>query len=388
MNLGRPILAQVMDFAPMHEFRKCVRRYDGHYKTIRFSCWDQFLCLVFAQLTYRESLRDIEICLRSMSSRLYHCGFRSRISRSTLADANERRDWRIFADFGRLLIDQARALYRDDHFSEELKETVYALDSTTIDLCLKLFPWAPYVKGRGAIKLHTLLDLRGSIPKSLWVTHGRVNDVRILDELTPEPGSYYILDRGYISFKRLYRLDQERAYFIIRARKNQQFRRLTSRPVDQTTNLRCDQTIALTGQHTPFWYPAPLRRVAVFDPEKKKILNLLTNNFRLSAPMVADLYRCRWQVELFFRWIKQHLRIKSFFGRSENAVKTQIWVAVTVYVLVAIIKKRLNIDISLYTILQVLSVNPLSQTPLYQLLTESEKQNVEMTDDKQLILLE
>jgi hypothetical protein len=388
MLSGKTVLAQLMEFVPKRSFHTCVRRYRGHYKIKSFSCWDQFLCLVFAQLTYRESLRDIEVCLRSLSNRLYHCGFRGRISRSTMADANERRDWRIFADFGQLLIDQARALYRDDHFSEELKETVYALDSTTIDLCLKLFPWAPYVKGRGAVKLHTLLDLRGSIPTSLWVTHGRVNDVRILDKLTPEPGSYYILDRGYISFKRLYRLDQERAYFIVRARKNQQFRRLTSRPVDQTTNLRCDQTIALTGVHTPFWYPAPLRRVAVFDPEKKRILNLFTNNFKLPAPMVADLYRCRWQVELFFRWIKQHLRIKSFFGRSENAVKTQIWVAVTVYVLVAIIKKRLNIDISLYTILQVLSVNPLSQTPLYQLLTESAKQNVEMTDHKQLILFE
>lgn len=387
MNRGRTVLAQLMDFIPRHEFRRCVASYRGHHKVKSFSCWDQFLCMAFAQLTFRESLRDIEACLRSISGRLYHCGFRGRVSRSTLADANERRDWRIYSDFARVLINRARVLYRDEDLGVELDQAVYAFDSTTIDLCLSLFPWAPFQQQKAAIKLHTLLDLRGSIPTFIRITDGRVHDVRILDEIIPEPGSFYVLDRGYISFQRLYRLHLSRAYFIIRARRDLQFRRVYSQAVDRTQGLRYDQTIILAGVTAPSFYPERLRRVGVLDPENPN-LSLLTNHFGLPASTIGALYKHRWKIELFFRWIKQHLHIKSFFGTSENAVKTQIWIAVAVYVLVAIIKKELKIERPLYTILQVISVNPFSQTPLNELLTQSENSAQNDADSNQLILFE
>jgi len=385
MNVGRTVLAQLMDFIPRHEFNRCVARYRGHYRVQSFSCWDQFLCLTFAQLTFRESLRDIEACLRSISDRLYHCGFRGRVSRSTLADANEHRDWRIYADFARVLIDRARLLYRDEDLGLELDQTVYAFDSTTIDLCLSLFPWAPFQHQKAAIKLHTLLDLRGSIPTFIRVTDGRVHDVLVLDEIIPEPGSFYVLDRGYICFKRLFRLHLARAFFIVRARKDLRFRRVSSQAVDPAQGLRCDQTIELTGVATPRFYPDRLRRVGVLDPEQPNLV-LLTNHFGLPASTVAALYKHRWKVELFFRWIKQHLHIKSFFGTSRNAVMTQVWTAVAAYVLVALIKKELKIDRPLYTILQVISVNPFSQTPLNELLRKDEEQVQNDTDPNQLIL--
>lgn len=387
MNTGSTVLAQLMDFIPRHEFRSCVKRYRGHHKMKSFSCWDQFLCMAFAQLTFRESLRDIEACLRSMSSRLYHCGFRGRVSRSTLAEANERRDWRIYSDFAQVLITRARALYRDEDLGVELDKTVYALDSTTIDLCLSLFPWAPFQQQKAAVKLHTLLDLRGSIPTFIRVTDGRVHDVRILDEIIPEPGSFYVLDRGYISFRRLHRLHRSQAFFIIRARRDLKFRRVYSHAVDRSKGLRYDQTIVLTGVATPSHYPEMLRRVGVFDQEHQHI-SLLTNHFGLPASTVGELYKHRWKVELFFRWIKQHLHIKSFFGTSENDVKTQIWIAVAVYVLIAIIKKELKIERPLYTILQVISVNPFSQTPLNELLTQNENTVQNEEDSNQLILFE
>ncbi len=376
-----------MDYVSLYDFRKCVRRYHGDRKMISFSTWDQFLCLAFAQLTFRESLRDIEVCLRSMSNRLYHCGFRGRISRSTLADANERRDWRIFADFAQGLIRQARDLYHDESFGVELQETVYAFDSTTIDLCLALFPWAPFQQSKAAIKLHTLLDLRGSIPTFIHITHGRVNDVRALDEILPEAGSFYILDRGYTSFDRLYRLHQGQAYFIVRARSHQHYHRKYSHLTDRARGIRCDQTIVLAGRETQINYPERLRRVRFVDPNKGLDLNLFTNNFVLSAPMVADLYHSRWKIELFFRWIKQHLKIKAFYGTSENAVKTQVWVAIAVYVLVAIVKKKLHLDISLYTILQILIVNPFDQQPLNQLLTNNQATFLETDLSNQLKLI-
>lgn len=385
MNAGRTVLAQLMDFIPRHEFKRFVTRYRGHHKVQSFSCWDQFLCMVFAQLTFRESLRDIEACLRSISDRLYHCGFRGRVSRSTLADANEHRDWRIYADFARVLIDRARVLYRDEDLGLELDQTVYAFDSTTIDLCLSLFPWAPFQQQKAAIKLHTLLDLRGSIPTFIRVTDGRVHDVLVLDEIIPEPGSFYVLDRGYICFKRLYRLHLTRAFFIVRARKDLRFRRVYSQAVDPLQNLRCDQTIELTGVATPKFYPDRLRRVGVLDPEQPNLV-LLTNHFGLPASTIAALYKHRWKVELFFRWIKQHLHIKSFFGTSRNAVMVQVWTAVAAYVLVAIIKKELKIDRPLYTILQVISVNPFSQTPLNELLKQNEEQIENEPDPNQLIL--
>jgi len=359
-----------MDYLPLDEFRKCVKRYQGNYKVKSFSCLDQFLCMAFAQLTYRESLRDIEACLRSMQNKLYHMGIRGRVSRNTLAHANETRDWRIYADFAQVLIHQARRLYADDDFSVELDQTVYALDSTTIDLCLSLFSWAKFRKRKGAIKLHTLLDLRGSIPTFIRVTDGLVHDVNILDELIPEPGCFYIMDRGYLDFDRLFVLDLFHAFFIIRAKSNLQFRRLYSLPVDKSTGLKCDQTIVLTGMNSSQYYPEKLRRVRFFDEETDKRLTFLTNNFILPSITIAQLYKCRWQIELFFKWIKQHLRIKSFYGTSENAVKTQIWIAVTVYLLVAIIKKRLNIEMSLYTFLQILSVTAFEKVSILQVLRE------------------
>jgi len=364
MNRGRTMFAQVMDFLPLAEFRRCVERYRGDYKVQSFSCWDQFLCLAFAQLTGRESLRDIEACLRSQRAKLYHMGFRGRISRNTLAHANETRNWRIFADFARGLIAQARQMYRHEPFAVELDETVYALDSTTIDLCLSLFPWAQFRRRKSAVKMHTLLDLRGSIPTNDYVTSGAVHDVRILDQLRPEAGAFYLLDRGYLDFARLYVLKQSCAFFITRAKHNTQFWRRDWRPVRRSSGVRSDQTIQLTGPRTAQLYPDPLRRIHYFDAEKDLRLIFLTNNFHLPALTIADLYRARWSVELFFRWIKQHLHIQSFFGTSENAVKTQIWVAVTVYVLVAIVKKQSQLDLSLYKILQILSITLFEKTPL------------------------
>lgn len=364
MNTGRTIFAQVMDFLPLPEFHRCADRHRGDYKVQSFSCLDQFLCLAFAQLTYRESLRDIEACLRAQQPKLYHMGFRGRISRNTLAHANEHRDWRIFAEFAQVLIGRARQLYRHEPFGVELAETVYALDSTTIDLCLSLFPWAQFRRRKSAVKVHTLLDLRGSIPTSVYVTGGQVHDVNILDQLLPEPGAFYLLDRGYLDFARLYVLTQGCAFFVTRAKQNTQFYRRAWRPVDPSTGLRSDQTIRLTGPKTARDYPDPLRRIHYFDAEKNLRLIFLTNNFLLSALTIAQLYRARWRVELFFRWIKQHLHIKAFYGTSENAVKTQVWVALAVYVLVAILKKQLELNLSLYKIRQILSVTIFEKTPI------------------------
>jgi len=388
VHTGQSIFSQIMDFVPMYEFRKCVQRYHGNYKVRDFSCWNQFLCLAFAQLTYRESLRDTVCCLRSMERKLYHMGFRGNISRSTLADANETRDWRIYADFAQVLIHIARGLYKDDGFGVELDNTVYALDSTTIDLCLSLFPWAQFRKQKGAIKLHTLLDLRGNLPSYIQITDGKVHDVNILDDLIPEPGSFYIMDRGYIDFARLYTLTQFCAFFVTRAKTNIQFRRLYSHPVDRSIGLRCDQTILLTGYYSSKGYPDKLRRTSYYDAETEKLLTFLSNNFIIPALTIAQLYKCRWQVELFFRWIKQHLRIKAFYGTSKNAVKTQIWIAIAVYVLVAIIKKRLDLDITLYTILQILSVTAFEQVPIIQVLTNFDYKLLDSDLDNQLLLFD
>ena len=388
MNIGQTVFSNIMDFVPMYEFRKCVQRYAGNYKVQSFSCWNQFLCMAFAQLTYRESLRDIESCLNSVQRKLYHMGFRGKISRSTLAYANETRDWRIYADFAQVLIHIARGLYRGDEFGVELDQTVYALDSSTIDLCLSLFPWARFRKQKGAIKLHTLLDLRGNLPSFIKITDGKVHDVNILDDLIPEPGSFYIMDRGYLDFARLYILTQFFAFFVIRSKTNLKFRRLYSHPIDKDTGLRCDQTIALTGIKSAKGYPDKLRRTRYFDIETNLDLTFLSNNFFIPALTIAQLYKCRWQVELFFKWIKQHLRIKAFFGTSKNAVKTQIWIAISVYVLVAIIKKRLNLDLSLYTILQILSVTMFEQLPIIQVLTNFDYKSMEDDSYKQLLLIE
>jgi hypothetical protein len=366
MNLGRTVFSQLVNFLPTYQFQICVDRYQGNRYVKEFSCWDQFLCLAFAQLTYRESLRDIEACLRAQRPKLYHMGFRGQVSRNTLAHANEHRDWRIYADFAQILIATARDLYRDEPLGVELSETVYAFDSTTIDLCLALFPWGKFRRHKSAVKLHTLLDLRGSIPTNVYVTGGQVHDVNILDQLLLEAGSFYLLDRGYLDFARLYILTQACAFFITRARKDLQFYRRYSRPVERSAGLRCDQTILLTGVRTAKRYPDPLRRIHYFDVEKGLRLTFLTNNFLLSALTIAQLYRARWQVELFFRWIKQHLRIKAFYGTSENAVKTQVWVAVCVYVLVAIVKKQLGLELSLYKILQILSVTIFEKTPVLE----------------------
>jgi hypothetical protein len=386
MNTGKTVFSQVMDFLPVYEFQKCVRRYQGNYKVQSFSCMDQFLCMAFAQLTFRESLRDIESCLRSMHRKLYHMGIRGRISKSTLSDANENRDWHIYADFAQVLIHTARTLYLKEPFGVELAQTVYALDATTIDLCLALFPWAHFRKNKGAVKLHTLLDLRGNIPSFIEITSGKIHDVNILDDLIPEPGSFYIVDRGYLDFARLFLFHQSQAFFVIRAKANIKCRRLYSRRVDKTTGLRCDQTIKLTVYQSARDYPETLRLVRFFDSENKKRLTFLTNNFLLDALTIAKLYKCRWQIELFFKWIKQHLRIKSFFGTSENAVKTQIWIAISVYVLVAIIKKRLDLKPSLYTTLQILSVTLFEKLPLAQALTAIDALDEDVTNHNQLTL--
>ena len=385
MNTGKMVFAQVMEFLPMYEFRKCVERYQGDHKVIQFSCLDQFLCMAFAQLTFRESLRDIETCLRSMDARLYHMGIRGKISRSTLADANENRDWRIYADFAQVLIYRARKLYLKDPFGRDLENTVYALDATTIDLCLALFPWARFRKNKAAVKLHTLLDLRGNIPSFIEITDGKVHDVNILDILIPEAGSFHVMDRGYLDFSRLYLLNQAQAFFVIRAKSNLKYQRLYSRPIKKETGLRCDQTITLITYQSAKDYPEKLRLVRFVDSDGRK-LSFLTNNFSLDALTIAELYKERWKVELFFKWIKQHLRIKAFFGTSENAVKTQIWIAISVYVLIAIIKKQLKIEMSLYTILQILSVTAFEKTLMLQALTETESMNQNSQNDNQLAL--
>jgi hypothetical protein len=386
MNKGKTVFSQLMEFLPQYEFQKCVRRYGGQYKVKSFSCWDQFLCMAFAQLAYRESLRDIQACLRAAGGRLYHMGIRGKVSRNTLANANYRRDWRIHRDFALGLIGEARALYADEEFSLELEQTVYALDSTTIDICLSLFPWAAFRRRKGAVKLHTLLDLRGNIPTFLVVTPGRIHDVVVLDDLALEAGALYIMDRAYTDFSRLYRIARSMAWFVTRAKSNLDFRRLYSAPSDKSLGVLSDQTILLRGFYTKSHYPDKLRRIRYADAGSEKRLVFLTNNFILPALTIAELYRYRWQVELFFKWIKQNLRIKSFYGTSENAVKTQIWIAITIYVLVAIVKKRLRIDKSLYTILQILSVTLFEKVPIYQILTESDHHPPVIDDCKQLIL--
>ncbi|MGH7926612.1 MAG: IS4 family transposase [Candidatus Binatia bacterium] len=369
MHSGRLVFAQLMTHLPLTTFRRCVARYRGGHKVKSFSCLDQFLVLAFAQLTYRESLRDIEASLRAQANKLYHMGIRGGIARNTLAHANARRDWRIYADFAQHLIAQARRLYADQDLGIELKDTVYALDTTTIDLCLSLFPWAPFRATKAAVKLHTLLDLRGNIPTFLHITDGKFHEVNVLDLLIPEAGAFYVMDRGFIDFQRLARFDRAGAFFVTRAKSNLRFRHRHSSIVDKATGLRCDQTIALTVFYSKQGYPKPLRRIRFKDPETGKSLVFLTNHFGLSALTICQLYRMRWQVELFFKWIKQHLRIKTFYGTSENAVKTQIWTAACAYVLVAIVRKRLKLEASMHEILQILSLTLFEQTPLDQLLT-------------------
>lgn len=388
MYSGQMVFAQLIDFLPRHEFNACVRRYGGDRRLRGFSCRDQFLCLAFAQLTFRESLRDIETCLRAVGSKLYHAGFRGKVSRSTLADANRVHDWRMFADFAQVLIAQARALYAKEPLAVALEQTVYALDSTTIDLCLSLFPWAKFRRRKGAVKLHTLLDLRGSIPSFVHISHGKMHDIIVLDQLPIEPGAFYVMDRGYVDFGRLYRFTQNSAFFVTRAKRNLDFTRRAGRKVDKTTGLRSDQTIILAGPKSSGLYPAPLRRVTYFDAETKRRLVFLTNNLTLPALTIAGLYRCRWQVELFFKWIKQHLRIKAFYGTSMNAVKTQVWIAISVYVLVAIVKRELKIERSLYEILQILSLTLFEKTPILQALTVKNIPDSTPHDPKQLNLFD
>ena len=388
MYQGQTIFSQVMDFLPKKKFRQCVNRYNGNYRVRSFKCYNQLLCMAFAQLTYRESLRDIECCLRAMREKLYHMGIRGKVSRSTLADANEVRDWRIYSDFAQILIHEARHLYAEDDFGLELNDTVYALDSSTIDLCLSLFPWARFRKTKAAVKLHTLLDLRGDIPTFIWITDGKVHDVNVLDHLVPEPGAIYVMDRAYLDFQRLYQMHQNLAIFVTRSKTNTGLRRLYSHKVDKTTGVRYDQTVVPTGFYTKKDYPDKLRRIKYFDAEKGRAFIFLTNQFTLPALTIAELYRCRWRVEIFFKWIKQHLRIKKFFGTSENAVKTQIWIAISTYVLVAIMKKRMKIDLSLYTILQILSISLFEKKPIYQVLTESNYKNKMTSGPIQLKLFE
>ena len=366
MHVGRLVFAQLMDHFPSYEFYKCVARYDGDYKCRGFSCLDQFFCLAFAQLTFRESLRDIEACLRSVDSKLYHMGFRGKVSRSTLADANEAHDWRIYADFAQVLIHIARPMYAKDSLGFDLDNTVYALDSTTIDLCLSVFPWARFRAGKAAIKMHTLLDLRGPIPTFIEVSDGKLHDVNILDTIVPEPASFYVMDRAYTDFERLYVFHRSGSFFVTRTKRGVLFRRRYSHPIDATTGLRSDHTVMLGSAASRKHYPDPLRRIHYHDAEQDRHLWFLTNNFDLPALTVCLLYKSRWQVELFFKWIKQHLRIKAFYGYSENAVKTQIWIAVAVYVLVAILKRRLALEASLHEILQVLSVTLFEQVPILQ----------------------
>jgi len=386
MNRGKLVFAQLMQHLPLTTFRRCVTRYRGAFKVKSFSCLDQFLCMAFAQLTFRESLRDIEVCLRAQSSKLYHLGIRSAVARNTLANANAVRDWRIYADFAQSLIGIARPLYAQESFGVDLQETVYALDTTTIDLCLSVFPWAVFRTAKAAIKLHTLLDLRGNIPTFIHISDGKVHEVNILDQLLPEPGAFYIMDRGFLDFERLYRFHEAGSFFVIRGKSNLKVQRRYSHPVDRTTGLICDQSVVLTGFYSHRGFEAPLRRIRFKDPETAKTLIFLTNNFVLPAFTITELYRCRWQVELFFKWIKQHLRIKAFFGTSENAVRSQIWIAVSAYVLVAIVKKRLHLSASLYEILQILSLTMFEKIPLDQLLAQTMSDKIPLVSDNQLIL--
>jgi hypothetical protein len=388
MNAGRTVFAQLIAHLSHIEFQKCVARYDGddHHRSL--SCWDQYLAMAFAQFTYRESLRDIEACLRSMSGKLYHMGFRSRIARSTLADANETHNWRIFADFAQHLIGVARPLHAEDPMGVDLAHSLYALDSTTIDLCLALFPWARFRQHKGAVKMHTLLDLRGNIPTFIRVTSGKVHDVNILDEILPEAGAFYVMDRGYVDFERLYIFTLSAAFFVVRTKSNVLLQRRYSHPVDKTTGVRSDHTVILTAIDSVKAYPEQLRRVSYLDAKTGKRFKFLTNNFTLPALTIAQIYKSRWQVELFFKWIKQHLRIKAFYGTSENAVKTQIWIAVSVYVLVAIVRKRVGLDASLYQILQILSLTLFEKTPILQALQASDSQEESLDPGNQLILFE
>jgi len=388
MYQGQTVFSQVMDFLPQKKFRKCVDRYNGNYRVRSFTCYDQLLCMAFAQLTYRESLRDIECCLRAMREKLYHMGIRGKVSRSTLANANETRDWRIYSDFAQILINEARRLYIDDDFGLELKESVYALDSSTIDLCLSVFPWARFRKTKGAVKMHTLLDLKGDIPTFIWITDGKVHDVNVLDHLIPEPGAIYVMDRAYLDFRRLYQLHQNSAVFVTRSKTNTGLRRIYSHKSDKAAGIKSDQTVALTGFYSKKDYPEKLRRVKYYDENKGRSFVFLTNQFTLPAITIAELYRYRWPVEIFFKWIKQHLRIKKFYGTSENAVKTQIWIAVSTYLLVAIMKKRLKIELTLYTILQILSITLFEKIPIFQALTEKNYRNQKVAGPIQLKLFD
>jgi len=388
MNAGRTVFAQLIAYLSHNEFQKCVARYAGGRYRRSLSCWDQYLAMAFAQLTYRESLRDIEACLRSLGGKLYHMGFRSKVPRSTLADANETHDWRIFADFAQHLIGIARPLHAQDPIGFELDHTLYALDSTTIDLCLSLFPWAKFRQHKAAVKMHTLLDLRGSIPTFIRITDGKVHDVNILDEIFPEAGAFYVMDRGYIDFERLYVFTLSAAFFVVRTKENVLLEPRYSHPVDKSTGVRSDQTVILTAIQSAKVYPETLRRVSFYDVETDQRLKFLTNNFVLPALTIAQIYKLRWQVELFFKWIKQHLRIKAFFGTSENAVKTQIWIAVSVYVLVSIVRKRLGLEASLYQILQILSLTLFEKMPILQVLQPSDSQNESGEDPNQLILFD
>jgi transposase len=386
MNTGQTVFSQVMMFLPEYHFRKFVKRYRGNHRVRSFFCLDQFLCMAFAQLTFRDSLRDIETCLRTLQPKLYHSGIRANVSRTTLADANEHRDWRIYADLAQVLITKARRLYAKDDFGVALKKTVYAFDSTTIDLCLTLFPWARFRRRKAAVKLHTLIDLRGSIPCFIRITDGKVHDVNTLDDLILEPGAFYLIDRGYIDFKRLYTITQSLAFFVTRAKSNMTFRVTRSRPVDKTTGLRADQTVALIGFYAGRDYSDPLRRISYVDSATGKRLIFLTNNFTLAASTIPKLYKCRWQVELFFKWIKQYLKIKAFYGTSENAVKIQIWIAVSVYVMIAILKKELGLEQSLGEILQILSVTLFEKIEISRLFPEIHGTNQQTESPQQLIL--
>ena len=388
VNTGRTVFSQLMDFLPAYEFQKCVTRYRGDHKVQNFSCRDQFLSMAFAQLTYRESLRDIETCLQSIGSKLYHMGFRSKVARSTLADANESRDWRIYADFAQVLIAIARPLYASDPIDVDLDQSLYALDSTTIDLCLSLFPWAKFRQHKAAVKMHTLLDLHGNIPTFIHITDGKVHDVNILDEFFPEAGAFYVMDRGYIDFERLFVFTLCSAFFVVRTKENVLLQRRYSHPVDKTTGVRSDHTVILTAFDSAKVYPDSLRRVSYLDIETKKRLKFLTNNFVLPALTIAQIYKCRWQVELFFKWIKQHLRIKAFYGTSENAVKTQMWIAVSVYVLVAIARKRLGLEVSLYQILQMFSITSLEKVPIIEVFDGFDSQSELLDNSNQLILFD
>jgi len=385
MHVGKLVFAQLMEFAPWHTFRRLVAKYHGNFNVRTFTCLDQFLCMAFAQLTYREGLRDIEACLRAQPGKLYHFGLRGNVSRSALADANESRDWRIYCEFAQALIRIARPLYAQDSIGVDLSETVYALDSTTIDLCLSLFPWAGFRKAKAAVKLHTLLDVRGSIPSFIHISNGRYHDVNVLDLLITEPGAFYLMDRAYLAFDRLYTLHQAGSFFVTRAKSNTQLRRLYSRPTDRAAGVICDQIVEFTGFYSQQDYPERLRRIRYRDDDGHRLI-FLTNNMTLPALTICDLYRLRWQVELFFKWIKQHLRIKRFFGTSDNAVKTQVWIAVSVYVLVAIVRKRLNLPMSLYAMLQILSVTPFENVPLFELLTQSQLDKIPYVDANQLNL--